>query len=280
MSVVVGLKENNKVWLATDSQVTYGGSKQTIVSSNCLKIWKPSGHKNMCMGLVGSMRDNNILSTVDVWIDEATDLKGSYGFVDVVRDTVPKMLNELRLGRRLVVEDGVEYMQSSLLVGYRDKLFQVDQDGCVTDMVGESNIFSIGSGHRFCTSAYAAIRDIDALTTREKLIRCVAAACESDLYVNYPIILINTEDDEIEIYDGEYLFNGAGELLDMNGEKTGYTIEDIDNYDEDNEELSEVEEEEISDEECEHSIKELDNGEGEDSSEKSKPKKTHWTNRD
>lgn len=216
MSVVIAVKDKDSVWVATDSQVSYAGTKKTITSQNCLKIWKPSGHKNMVMGLVGAVRDNNILSTVDYWIDEVDELKGNYGFKHVVRDTVPKIFSQLKeFGRVSVSKEGLEYMQSSVLIAYEDKMFEIDSDGCVTD---EEDIIAIGSGFKHCLSAYGAIEDIDSLTIREKLIKTVAAACHADLYVQYPIIITNTKLDRYEIFDGEELYDATnGETLDMDG---------------------------------------------------------------
>ena len=70
MSVVLAVKNKDKIILATDSQVSYGGTKRLITNPNSYKIWRPAGHQHLIVGGVGALRDLNILSTVDVWFDE------------------------------------------------------------------------------------------------------------------------------------------------------------------------------------------------------------------
>ncbi len=219
MSVVVAIKDKDKVWMATDSQGTVLGTKITLKSKNCLKIWRPSGHSEMLMGLVGAMRDNNILSTVDYWINETTELKGNYGFKSVVRDTVPKIYNQLReFGQLKLQDDGSEIMNSSLIVAYKNKAFQIYTDGCVIEVDDDGDMLATGSGFRQSLGAYESVRYTDSLTIREKLIKSVAAACESDMYVQYPIILSDTSSDTFEIFDGEKLYDfNTGEEIDMDG---------------------------------------------------------------
>ena len=219
MSVVIAIKEKDTVWVATDSQASLAGTKMTLTSQNCLKIWRPTGHEDMVMGLVGAMRDNNILSTVDYWIDEATELKDEFNFKTVVRDTVPKIFSQLREFGSLMIQDGgVEVMQSAMILAYKDKAFQICEDGCVIEAPSEGDIMAIGSGFKHCLSAYDAIKDIDGLTIREKLIKTVAAACHADLYVQYPIIITNTKMDTFEVFDGTSLIDGyTNEEIDMDG---------------------------------------------------------------
>jgi len=60
------------------------------------------------------------------------------------------------------------------------------------------DILADGSGYRLCLGAWNGLKDKD-IPIKEKLITTIKAACENDLYVNYPIIIMNTKDDEIEI---------------------------------------------------------------------------------
>jgi len=45
------------------------------------------------------------------------------------------------------------------------------------------------------------LKDNKEMSIRDKLVQVVKSACESDLYVNYPIIIMNTMDKEVEIID-------------------------------------------------------------------------------
>ena len=53
MSIVVGLKHNNHVYIASDSQITVGEYKKPIRSVKSNKIWHPSGLPNIVFGTVG-----------------------------------------------------------------------------------------------------------------------------------------------------------------------------------------------------------------------------------
>ena len=41
----------------------------------------------------------------------------------------------------------------------------------------------------------------DRFSAKEKVIQMVKATCESDIYVNYPIIVMNTMDDEVLVIE-------------------------------------------------------------------------------
>ena len=65
MSVVVAIKENGRVYMGSDSQVTKGGTRITLKNPNNYKIWRVDGSDNAVMGHVGNVRDaieiNNII---------------------------------------------------------------------------------------------------------------------------------------------------------------------------------------------------------------------------
>ena len=65
MSVVVAIKEGNKVYLGCDSQVTKGGTRTTLKNPNNYKIWKVLGADNCLMASVGNVRDANIVRLMD-----------------------------------------------------------------------------------------------------------------------------------------------------------------------------------------------------------------------
>lgn len=202
MSVVLALKTGNKVWLATDSQVTRGGEKKLITDPSCFKIWKPKFHNNLIMGGVGALRDLNIISTVDIWFDEKI-VNGSreelfdLTFVDVVRDIAPKIHAELK--------SFDSHNKSAFILAYKDKCFQIDTDGCVVQLTNDGDWTAIGSGDTIAEAAYGVLYDLDMLSTREKIIRSVGQSCEQDLGVNYPILMMNTEDMALEVFDGQDL---------------------------------------------------------------------------
>ena len=62
---------------------------------------------------------------------------------------------------------------------------------------------------------------------KEKMIRSLAQACEDDLYVSYPILLMDTASSHTEVFDGEYLHISSDEVIHFNDLRDYYSeIED------------------------------------------------------
>jgi ATP-dependent protease HslVU (ClpYQ) peptidase subunit len=195
MSVVIAIKDGDRILVGCDSQVTLGYTKSTLKSQ--MKIWKPEDDKQIVMGVVGAFRDANILSTAKEWIEELPKLKNEINFKYIVRNITPKIFRELNNYGRMKTKDGLQYIESNVLFAYKDKAYQIEGDGCVMEI---DDILANGSGYRLCLGAWNSLKDKD-IPVKEKLIQVIKAACESDLYVNYPIIIMNTKDDEVEIIE-------------------------------------------------------------------------------
>lgn len=195
MSVVVAIKDGDRVLVGCDSQITQGYVKLSLKPQ--MKIWKPEDDKEIVMGLVGDVRDENILSTADGWIDELTKLKNTVNFKYIVRNIVPKIFKELGNFGRLKYKDSMQSIESNVIFAYKDKAFIIECDGCVLEM---NEILVTGSGKSLCLGAWNGLKDKN-MPIKEKLIQVIKSACENDLYVNYPIIIMNTKDDEIEIIE-------------------------------------------------------------------------------
>ena len=72
-----------------------------------------------------------------------------------------------------------------------------------------------------------AIQDLEDMPLKEKMIRSLAQACEDDLYVSYPILLMDTASSHTEVFDGEYLHISSDEVIHFNDLRDYYSeIED------------------------------------------------------
>lgn len=195
MSVVVAIKDGDKILMGCDSQVTLGSTKYTLKSP--MKIWKLEDDKEIVMGLVGDVRDANILSTATGWIGELVKLKNEVNFKYIVRNVVPKIFKELDDFGRVQTKDGIQSIKSNIIFAHKDKAYSIYSDGCVLEM---DEIIADGSGYSLCLGAWNELRDKD-IPIKEKLVQVIKSACESDLYVNYPIVIMNTKDDEIDVIE-------------------------------------------------------------------------------
>ena len=75
MSVVVAIKENGKIYLGADSQVTKGGTRSSLSNKNNYKIWQPKGVENSLIGHVGRVRDANVIRTMYGVVSEMVQIK-------------------------------------------------------------------------------------------------------------------------------------------------------------------------------------------------------------
>lgn len=214
MSVVVAVRDEDRIWLATDSQVTSGWTKSLLMSQHSFKIFK--GKHGVLMGGVGSLRDINIVSTSDTeFISEIDILKNNVNFKSIVRSTVPRFFTELKKFNRIYVEHGMEYLESNFIIAHGMNCYQIDSDGCVQEL---NDMFAIGSGGNIAESAYTVLRDTE-LSAKDKAIRAVISSCERDLFVDYPIVVTDTLTGEFEIFDGNSFYklleNGDLEEIPM-----------------------------------------------------------------
>ena len=237
ISVVVAIRDEDQIWLATDSQVTAGWTKSLITSQHSFKIFKMRHDVNI--GGVGSLRDLNIISTSDIeFISENTLLKNEINFKEIVRDTVPKFFCELDKFGRVEKYNGVSELCSQFIIAHKDQCYMICEDGAVLEL---SDMFAIGSGANVAESAYTVLRDTE-LTPKEKAVRAVISACERDLFVDYPIVVTNTLTSEFEIFDGNSFYRiEDGELIEIEEENNE---EDDDDYGETDEKIEEETEEE------------------------------------
>ena len=96
MSVVVAIKENGKVYLGADSQVTKGGTRSSLSNKNNYKIWKVKDVENCIIGHVGRVRDANIIRTMYGVVSEMAQIKNRVDYDYVVRCVVPSIFQELK----------------------------------------------------------------------------------------------------------------------------------------------------------------------------------------
>lgn len=212
MSVVLAVKDGDKILMAADSQFSRGGNKGLLLSPNMMKIWRPAGHKDVVMGIAGTFRDQNILSTRDTWYDTILDKAGeSIDFRFVVREIVPEILNELATNGRVNSQEGTLMMESVVLFAKGDNCFRIDPDGAVYEFSYDGEASAVGSGSDTAMAAYNVLQDLEGMDIKEKLIRAVSQACQDDLYVNYPIIIMDTSSDKVEVFDGVELYSMDGE---------------------------------------------------------------------
>jgi ATP-dependent protease HslVU (ClpYQ) peptidase subunit len=190
MSVIVALKDNDRFLIGCDSQATNDDTESILRTQP--KIFKPE--KNLVIGVTGAYRDTNILSTATEWLQKNVDVDFKY----VVRYIVPKIFDELHKYKRVKNIDGIETINSNIIFAYKNKAYSIESNGCVIEI---NDMLADGCGYRYSMGAWSVLKDNKIMSAEDKMIQMIKASCDSNIYVGYPIVIMNTKDDEVKIIE-------------------------------------------------------------------------------
>ena len=195
MSVVVAIKKDGVVYMGCDSQVTMGGTRTTLKNPNNYKIWKVESAENCIMGSVGDLRDACAVRTMDRLVSDYNVYKGHISFDFVVNKIVPDIIDRLKEFNYLKNDKNAvfECMESSFLFSYKDMLFLIGNDGSVIEI---DDCVAIGSGKN---EALGSLLSTDRENPVTRIIKAIKASAANDIYVDYPIILIDTREKEFKV---------------------------------------------------------------------------------
>ena len=193
MSVVVAIKEKGKIYLGCDSQVTCGGTRTTLKNPNNYKIWKVQNAKHCLMGAVGNLRDACLIRTMDNLVTEYNIYKKHICFDFVVNQIVPDIIEKLKYYNYLKKDGFFDSMNSSYLFAFEDQLFLIGMDASVIEV---EDYVAIGSGKN---EAIGSLLSTENEAPEQRIVKAIKASVANDLYVDYPIILTNTETTDFEI---------------------------------------------------------------------------------
>jgi 20S proteasome alpha/beta subunit len=178
--------------MASDSQITYNGSKIINVEKENLKIWHPDEKENVVIGASGSVREINVIKSLGNILDEVDYLGDEINLSSLTNKTVKAMFKELKEHGVIKDENPVK-MNNRYLIAYNSKLYLITTDGAVVRM---SDYAVIGSG------SYEAIGVLSNNRTnnpKEDLLQAIRVSIKNDIHCDFPIVLTNTKSKEIEI---------------------------------------------------------------------------------
>lgn len=201
MSVVVAIKENGRITIGADSQVTKGGTRRTLSNPNNYKVWRVFGTENCLMAHVGCVREANVIRVARGLIPELAQLKDEIDFSFVVQHLVPALFEELAEYR--VIKGGSEppRFDSSFLFAYKDKLFYISGNGTVIEV---DDYCAIGSGE---CEAIGSLLSTEGEPCEDRIKKAIKASAANDIYVDYPIIMTDTESMEFKVYYEQDVLN-------------------------------------------------------------------------
>ena len=193
MSVVVAIKKGDKIYIGADSQVTRGGTRATLKNPNNYKVWKVRGTEHCLMAHVGNVRDANAIRIMDGLVTEYDAYKRRVDFDFVVKYVVTDIVNELKKYGYVKDEQYLDHMDSRYLFAYENQLFMINSDGCVLEI---DDYVAIGSGE---DQAIGSLLSTEGEDPETRVIKAIKASAASDIYVDYPIILSNTDSTKFKV---------------------------------------------------------------------------------
>ena len=194
MSVVVAIKENGKIMMGADSQCTKGGTRRSLSNPNNYKIWKVLDSENCLLGHVGLVREANVIRVARDLIPEMAQIKNKVDFSFVVKRLVPTMFEELEEYRVIKKGDNPPEFDSSFLFAYKDKLFYISGNGTVIEI---DDYCAIGSGE---CEAIGSLLSTEGESPEERIKKAIKASAANDIYVDYPIVITDTESTEFKVF--------------------------------------------------------------------------------
>ncbi len=193
MSVVIGLKYRDGITIAADKQVSYGSTK----ADNATKV-QYFKYSNSALGIVGYLRDCNIMRTIDEIMPykdilDKTEVDDLY----VIKTIVPIIQSTLRQNKRLSSKNDMESMDSIMLFCTKDKMFKVGEDFSVLEI--DDYYFAIGCGDDKDSGYLISVGDTSSKTKEEIteiLQETIKKGCEKDIYINGKVDIIYLEGNE------------------------------------------------------------------------------------
>ena len=194
MSVVAAIKHEGKIYIGADSQATKGGSRSTLRNPNNYKVWKVSGSDHCLMAQVGDVRDGNVVRLMSDIVDDYDEYYDRVNYRFVVKYLVPEIVKNLKNYNYVKMNDDyLEYINSSFLFAYKDKLFLINSDCAVIEI---EDYVAIGSGAQ---EAIGSLLSTEGEEPYSRIVKAIKASAASDIYVDYPIVMSDTDSTEFRI---------------------------------------------------------------------------------
>ena len=190
MSLVIAIKDKDRIVFGADKQVSGAGSK----SHNTIKIWNVPELPGAIMGGVGSLRASQVIQYSKlIDLNAMADL--SYGTIDtnyIITVLVPQIVLQLQsAGVCCIAEDETEektvMLPNSFLFAYEDQAWMIWNDLSVSEI---EDYLAIGSASDVAKGVLFATADKNPF---DRIVTCIDAAAEATLYVDHGIDFLATK---------------------------------------------------------------------------------------
>lgn len=190
MSLVIAIKDKDRIVLGADKQASTGGTKDHTNT----KIWAVEELPGALMGSVGSARASQIIQYSQI-IDKNL-LNQELDTEFIVRVLAPTLAGGLKTNGIVVdSSDGAkcDMMPNAFIFAYKNRAWTIWHDLSVSEL---DEYLAIGSGADVAKGALFATPEKDPF---ERIVTSIEAAAESTLYVDNGIDLLATEKREEDL---------------------------------------------------------------------------------
>lgn len=146
----------------------------------------------MIIGFSGSVRDLDLLTYAEKLIDKRDEPNIDHKYI--VTKVIPNLINLFTNNSRNINDKGINGIESYFLLAYKDKMWLIESNYAVLDIVDNYN--AIGSGVNFALGSLHTTEDMD-LTPVEKIHMALQSASKFAVGVAPPFYIINTDNDEV-----------------------------------------------------------------------------------
>lgn len=189
MSLVIAIKEKNKIIMGCDSQISGEWNKSTVDNKSFSKIFDILDCKKSLFGVVGRCRDAQLIQTEENLIDELKMFKNEINYKYVVRDLWNR-LYKLLCDNNCVEKDEYNnyknHIESAFIFAYKDTAFEIGSYGDVFEI---QDYIAIGSGYDV---AVGVLENNKNKTAEERIKEAIKIASEKTLFVDNNIVIKTT----------------------------------------------------------------------------------------
>lgn len=182
MSLIIAIKEKDRIILGADKQVSTGSTKDHTAT----KIWEMTELEGGLMGGVGSARASQIIQYSQVIDKNFTGPINTEFVICALVPTIAATLKANGIATTASEEDSCTMIPNVFIFAYKEKAWVIWHDLSVVEIV---DYFAIGSGADVARGALFATKEKNPF---ERIVTCIDAAAESTLFVDDGIDLLTT----------------------------------------------------------------------------------------
>lgn len=184
MSVVIAIRDKDRVIIGSDKQVSTGVMKD----HSCTKIWNVSDLDGAIMGGVGSARASQVIQYSNIIDKNSLHAEPTTEFVIcALAPAIAITLKEAGIKLDAREDASCLLMPNAFIFAYKDRAWMIWNDLSVTEI---GDYFAIGSGSEVAMGVLYATAGKNPF---ERIVTCIDAAAESILFVDHGIDLLTTK---------------------------------------------------------------------------------------